>query len=61
MITRTIARPAALPDDSLLADCPVRGVRIAPGDGGAFVITAPDEAAADAAEIWLAEMEMPGH
>jgi hypothetical protein len=64
MATRTVVRPVFLSIDSeILGDYKAPGVAIAPvpGDGGKLRISAPDEDAADAAEVWLAELDMPGH
>jgi len=64
MVTRTVARPVFLSTDSeILGDYKAPGVAIAPapGDDGKLHITAPDEDAADAAEVWLSELDMPGH
>lgn len=60
MVTRKVSNTVILVDESILADCPIKGASIARGEGG-LVITAPDEAAADAAEVWLAEIQPPGH
>ncbi|MDJ0390613.1 hypothetical protein QMO56_21090 [Roseomonas sp. E05] len=62
MITRTVRRPVSLTIDSdIINEYKARDVTIAPApdDPTKLVITAPDEAAADAAEVWLAEMDTP--
>lgn len=64
MATRTISRPVFLSSDSgILGEYKVPGVTIrpAPEDPDKLCITAPDEAAADAAEIWLSELDSVGH
>jgi len=62
MITRTVPRPVSLTVSSdMLSQYKAPGVTIAPApeDPAKLRITAPDEAAADAAEVWLAEMDTP--
>lgn len=64
MVIRTISRPVFLSSDSeILGEYKAPGVAIepAPEDSGKLRITAPDEAAADAAEIWLSELDSAGH
>jgi hypothetical protein len=64
MVTRTVVRPVFLSTDpEILGDYKAPGVAIrpAPDDAGKLRITAPDEAAADAAEIWLSELDSAGH
>lgn len=64
MVTRIVARPVFLSTDpEILGDYKAPGVTIAPAleDDEKLRITAPDQDAADAAEIWLAELDMPGH
>ncbi|MXP65057.1 hypothetical protein E0493_17055 [Roseomonas sp. M0104] len=62
MVTRIVRRPVSLTfDEEIIEEYKARGVTIAPapGESSKLVISAPDEAAADAAEIWLAEMDTP--
>lgn len=64
MVIRTISRPVFLTGDpDILGDYRVPGVAIgpAPEDSGKLRITAPDEAAADAAEVWISELDSAGH
>ncbi|RKK02106.1 hypothetical protein EBE87_04455 [Pseudoroseomonas wenyumeiae] len=64
MVTRTVVRPVFISaDQEILGEYKAPGVAIAPApeDAGKLRITAPDEAAADAAEIWLAELDSAGH
>ncbi|QTI79922.1 hypothetical protein IAI58_03825 [Roseomonas marmotae] len=64
MITRAVRCPVAIAaSPGILQDCAVKGVRIvmSPEQPGQVTITAPNEAAADAAEVWLAEMDAPSH
>lgn len=62
MITRTVPCPVSMMSNSaMLGEYKAPGVTIAPvaEDPAKLRITAPDEAAADAAEVWLAEMDTP--
>lgn len=62
MITRTIPRPVFISTSPGIIDqYKAEGVKIAvsPQDSSKLLITAPDDAAADAAEVWLFEMQAP--
>jgi len=62
MVTRIVRRPVSMTfDEDIISEYKAKGVTIAPApnEPSRLVITAPDEAAADAAEIWLAEMDTP--
>jgi hypothetical protein len=64
MITRTVPRPPFLAaDPGIVGAYQAPGVTIAaaPEEPGMLLISAPDEAAADAAEVWLAEMDTPAN
>jgi post-segregation antitoxin (ccd killing protein) len=64
MVTRTVARPVFITTDlDILSQYKAPGVTISalPEGDGKLMITAPDNDAADAAEVWLAEMDTPGH
>lgn len=63
MITRTLPLPVFLAGElDMLSQYKAPGVTIsAAEDGRHLLVTAPDDAAADAAEVWLAEMDTPGH
>lgn len=62
MHTRTVDCPVALKAEPALAQSyKERDVTIALAEGQPprLVITAPDEAALDRVEVWLAQMDMP--
>ncbi|MCG7359858.1 hypothetical protein MHZ93_01130 [Roseomonas sp. ACRSG] len=64
MVTRTVTRPVFLTSaHEILGEYKAPGVAIGPEpeDSGKLRITAPDEAAADAAEVWLSELDSAGH
>ncbi|MFC4165938.1 hypothetical protein [Teichococcus aestuarii] len=62
MLTRTVDCPVALRADPSLAQS-YKGrdvtITVAKGQPPRLVITAPDEAALDQVEVWLAQMDTP--
>lgn len=62
MPTRTVECPAALRANPTLAQS-FKGrdvtITVAQGQPPKLIITAPDEAALDGVEVWLAEMDTP--
>lgn len=62
MATRTVDCPVPLRSDPSLAQSYKEKdvtIEIAAGQPPKLVITAPDEAALDRVEVWLAEMDTP--
>jgi hypothetical protein len=61
MVNRSVTRPVYLSTDpDIIGEYKAPGVTISVApEEGKLLITAPDDTAADAAEVWLAQLDAP--